>query len=87
MHYIIFFLLSSSLTLFYNKNIYFCLKYKFLEFFSLIFLEFSFIFMSMIFYIKIFKTQNIGLYIFDIFVKIEVSDMSVIIDNYYYLFI
>ena len=43
--------------------------------------------MSMIFYIKIFKTQNIGLYIFDIFVKIEVSDMSVIIDNYYYLFI
>ena len=41
--------------------------------------------MSMIFYIKIFKTQNIGLYIFDIFVKIEVSDMSVITDNYYYL--
>lgn len=30
-------------------------------------------------------TQNIGLYIFDIFVKIKVSDMSVITDYYYYL--
>ena len=70
MHSIISFLLSSSLTLFYNKNIYFCLKYKFLEFFSLIFLEFSFIFMSMIFYQNIQDTIFV-LYIFDIFVKIE----------------